>query len=780
MAKRHNERDDAKDDPTTTDAAKDAPTGLKDEHTADDAESSPDQHTVTRRSFAKAIGAAATLGGGASLLGNAAAASLDTYLDPDGEVTIPAGEYSWNGSDLSVGSSDALVGEGDPGDVVWNLDSGTMDGRVEGRLENIVVRGANNDSRASIDPFPGATIDGFVWPEGGQKSRDSALYTPSGGDDRLTIRNSAWGWMVNNGAYIDKPPVTMENCAAVNNNIANVRVGHRDGTSSGQTTYVRNTLIAVTDDILHDDVNVPNSRGLRLRHPANLVVENCWFVYLDVSGSGDLIALHDDAAGSAVTIRNCAFYNDSNGSLVRDKTGGEVDVTIENCTVAGSGSREVEPDFSGSGFTEDESVDFPLPSKVTGYPVADEIDSISDGVGPFDGTTSTSTSPDDHTIVLHTSPDNDSAVDISFTVTGDIEYAAEAESGTDTIVANDDGTTTATSVSLEPDGLDSYRFTGDVVGYSVPDGASVDVSVDGSATTFAELVGDTDSEMDVLEVVARQSGELNYEFDVDGSVELYETSEKITSGNGDSVTDNGDGTITVTGFTGNDGYGDAYLVSGAVQSFSWDPEDYDFDVIVNDETVAPSNIEGAQNTVTEDGSTDDSTSDGSTHDSTTNDGTSDGSTDNGTSDGSTDNGTSDGSTDNGTSDGSTDNGTSDGSTDNGTSDGSTDNGTSDGLTDDGTDHLDAPDEAPHLMTVDGNDAYDVTTYTFTVSGDVLRDETISAGSENGTNWHKVRDFDSDGKVIGLVGGGIDAFRFSGEIEEITVNGGANVALDWDV
>ncbi|MXR20347.1 hypothetical protein [Halobacterium bonnevillei] len=762
MAKRHNERDDTQDEPTSTDASQEDPTGSKDDHTGDAAGSSASQHAVTRRSFAKAIGAAATLGGGASLLGNAAAASLDSYLEPDGEVTIPTGEYSWSGSGLDVGSGDALIGEGNPGDVVWNLDSGTMDGNVAGRLENVVVRGSNKDAKAGINLRPGATVDGFVWPEGGQQDEDRAFYTPDGGDDRLTIRNSAWAWMVNNGAYVDKPPVTMENCAAVNNNIANVRVGHRDGTSSGKTTYVRNTLIAVTEDILNDDTNSSNSRGLRLRKPANLVIENCWFVYLDVSGTADLIELHDGAAGSTVTIRDCAFYNDSNGDLVRDKSGGEMDVTIENCTVAGSGSREVDPDFSGSGFTEDESVDFPLPSEVTGNPVADEIEGIGDGVGPFDGSTSTSTTSDDNTLVLHGSPDNSSPADVSFTVTGDVEFAAEAESGTDTIVANDDGTTTATSISLSPDELDSYRFTGDVVGYSVPDGIAVDVSVNGTTTSFDELVGDTETEDDVLEVVARQSGELNYEFDVDGSVELYETSDKITSGNGDSVTDNGDGTVTVTGFTGNDGYGDAYLVSGAVTSFSWDPDDYDFDVILNDETVAPENIADAQNTATEDGSTDD----GSTGDSTSDDGTSDGSTDDSTSDGSTDDSETDGSTDDSETDGSTDDGTSGGSTDDGTSD-------------DTSGDTDSSTETPHLLTVDGNDAYDVTTYTFTVTGDVERDEVLSAGSENGTNWHRVQDFDSDGKVIGLVGGGIDAFRFSGEVEEITVNGDANVALDWN-
>ena len=339
----------------------------------------------SRRAFMQSVvGVAAGVAGVGAVTDNVAAGTrIGAKLSTDGSVKVPPGRYRWYGQNLDIDAGESVVGRGKPGSVVLDLRSGTMSGSIAGTLKNITVRGHNSESQSGLRIQPGATIDGFVWPEGGQQERDMAIYTSDGGDDRVTIRNSAWAWMVNNGAYCDKPPMTFENCVAANNNISGFRVGHRDGTSSDQTSYIRNSLIAVTGDIEHDSTQSgANARGIRLRRPANLVVENCWFVYLDVDGTGDHVVFHDDAAGSDVTIRNCAFYNDSDSELVRDKTGGDVDLTIENCTVEGSGSREVDIDFSGSGFTE-ANAKYPLPSKITGRAVADEIEGIGPGVGPW-------------------------------------------------------------------------------------------------------------------------------------------------------------------------------------------------------------------------------------------------------------------------------------------------------------------------------------------------------------------------------------------------------------
>ena len=353
-----------------------------------DASDEPDERgrlgTASRRSLLKGAAAtAATLGTVGVSTGGAAAQESSLTLSPDGKTTIEPGEYTWEGKEFEIGSDAALIGGGTEGDVVLNLESGTMHGTVEGKLENVVVRGKNPEPKSGLDLSPGATLDGFIWPEGGQRSEDRALYTDSGGDERVTIRNSAWGSMANNGAYVDKPPVTIENCAAVNNNIAGIRVGHRDGTSSGKTSHVRNCLIAVTGDIPSDDTNTANARGLRIRHPGTFIVENCYFVYLDVEGAGNPIEIEDDAPGSTVELRNCAFYNETGNPLVVDETGGDLDLTVENCVAVGSGNHEVDAEFSGSGVTSGGDVSFPTPGKLTGYPSADEIQGVGSDVGPW-------------------------------------------------------------------------------------------------------------------------------------------------------------------------------------------------------------------------------------------------------------------------------------------------------------------------------------------------------------------------------------------------------------
>lgn len=108
------------------------------------------------------------------------------------------------------------------------------------------------------------------------------------------------------------------------------------------------------------------------------------------------------------------------------------------------------------------------------------------GSGPGDGD-GNGTGP--RTLLLQASSDNpDTDLDVSFTATGTISYGSEAEEGTDQIEENDDGTTTATSVSMNPGAKDSYEVSGRITDYSITDGYDVTVSVDGTETTFEELV----------------------------------------------------------------------------------------------------------------------------------------------------------------------------------------------------------------------------------------------------------------------------------------------------
>ena len=708
----------------------------------------------SRRTFMKTVGVAAALTGAGSMVGTASAAgSAGTYLNEDGEVHIPPGEYTWDGADLSISSGDAVIGDGNPGDVVFNLGSETMRGQIRGTLKNITVRGHNQDPQSGLRIYPGCTIDGFLWPEGGQEDRDMGIYTSEGGNDRVHIRNSGWAWMVNNGAYVDKPPVTVENCVAANNNISGIRVGHRDGTSSGQTTYIRNSIIAVTRNVPNDSTNSSNARGVRVRHPGNFVIENCWFVYLDVDKEGDLIVFHDDAAGANVTIRNCAFYNDSGGDLIRDKTGGDVDVTIENCTVEGSGSRNIDPSYSGSGFTE-ASAEYPLPSQVTGIPAADEIEGVGPGVGPWteDGGTVSGSNDNNKTLVLHASPDNTQDIDVSFTVDGSISYGPEAESDTDTIVSNDDGSVTATSIALNPDALDSYYYDGPIVDYSVPDGATVDISVNGTTTSFAEVVedgstddsttddgstddgstddgstndgstddstgdgstddgstddgstddgssGDGSTSTDTRELLLHASPDntqdIDVSFTVDGWIDYSDESESDT----DTVTAHDDGTVTATSVDLDPDALDSYLINGPVVGYSV-PSDAAVDVAVDGTSTTFPELVGED--------------------------------------------------------------------------------TSDDTTDDTSDDT-SGNTPPHRLSVVGSNTERPAEYTFTVSGDVARDAEASHISDDSIPWDQMEDIARDGKVIGLVGSGVDAYRFDGLVTAFTVKGEAKIKVERDV
>ena len=236
---------------------------------------------VTRRSLLRTLGAAGILG----LAGCGSRGTTDSETETDSgdriesftegnlgtndRTRIPPGTYEWNGRGLDARS--ALVGAGSSGDVVLTLQSGTMDGVVRGTLENIVVRGTNPEPKAGLDLHPGGVIRGFCWPEGGGKDEDRAIYHPEGGA-RTRIQNACVAGMANNGAYVDKAPVTVENSSFINSNVANLRVGLNEGSDSEAVSYIRNSLIAVTSDVRTDDGSGQNPVGLRIRRTGQLVV----------------------------------------------------------------------------------------------------------------------------------------------------------------------------------------------------------------------------------------------------------------------------------------------------------------------------------------------------------------------------------------------------------------------------------------------------------------------------------------------------------------------------
>jgi hypothetical protein len=114
----------------------------------------------------------------------------------------------------------------------------------------------------------------------------------------------------------------------------------------------------------------------------------------------------------------------------------------------------------------------------------------------------------------------------------------------------------------------------------VPDGTPMTAEEAASGTSSGDSSGGTTTDPDdsdesdspesgtVVELIA-ESGTSNveYEFTVDGSVQKRTSASDNAAEDNDSITDNGDGTVTVSGVSGN-GYGDSFLVDGVVTSMN--------------------------------------------------------------------------------------------------------------------------------------------------------------------------------------------------------------------
>jgi hypothetical protein len=118
-----------------------------------------------------------------------------------------------------------------------------------------------------------------------------------------------------------------------------------------------------------------------------------------------------------------------------------------------------------------------------------------------------------------------------------------------------------------------------VVGSSGGDGGGSDGSDD-------EDGGSDEPTSHEVAVVATEQGEVLYEFTVDGSAERASgVADDLVAEDNDTITENGDGTVTVSGYTGNAGYGDTFVVTGDVTSFERTGGDAAFRIELDGETV---------------------------------------------------------------------------------------------------------------------------------------------------------------------------------------------------
>jgi hypothetical protein len=99
-------------------------------------------------------------------------------------------------------------------------------------------------------------------------------------------------------------------------------------------------------------------------------------------------------------------------------------------------------------------------------------------------------------------------------------------------------------------------------------------SSDGSDTTTSNPAATDDGEGTLLELVAGpNTSNVTYEFTVEGRVDKRTSDSDTVSESNDTVTDTDDGTVTVSGTSGN-GYGDAFYVDGVITSMDLDESDW--------------------------------------------------------------------------------------------------------------------------------------------------------------------------------------------------------------
>ena len=118
----------------------------------------------------------------------------------------------------------------------------------------------------------------------------------------------------------------------------------------------------------------------------------------------------------------------------------------------------------------------------------------------------------------------------------------------------------------------SYRGIGVHEGKTI---AAIEISTDeGYRTHFLQSdvakacqYGATSAQERIIEVVGTSPGAVSYEFTANGRIHAVRINDRIKTEDNDRITANDDGTWTVSGFTGAEGFGDSYVVNGAITDF---------------------------------------------------------------------------------------------------------------------------------------------------------------------------------------------------------------------
>ncbi|MHB9287997.1 right-handed parallel beta-helix repeat-containing protein [Halobacteriales archaeon Cl-PHB] len=436
--------------------------------------------------------------------------------------------------------------------------------------------------------------DGSSTGESAGQQDPTALWAGSEASGTLTVRGvNVQGWG-DNAMYFSSPSdltTTIENCYVSDNNNAEYRL------PDGGT--VRNSVVRNGQD-----------RGVWAWGPGTVTVENCHIHAPDASAFWSGEASHTDAtidvsntewSGSVTEVYGTVNFRSGNGNSPQDFLPDGCPATAEAAasdTASGGGGGDGSDGSDGTQLSRTLAVETPTNGDLVEYEVvttgevalgaeAESPDSVtqnSDGTWTVsglcgDGATDTfafegsvadyavsggraaivvdgeTINPVETSSLRVDTPDNGDLAAYEIVTTGEITPGTNAED-TDQITQNADGTWTVIGVC--GDGYaDTFEFKGEVSDHSITDGPAT-IYVDGQEYAAFDPGPST----------------MRLETPEDGNVVWYDvvTTGEIRPGenaeSSDEITQNSDGTWTVSGICGG-GYADTFEFEGTVESFDY-------------------------------------------------------------------------------------------------------------------------------------------------------------------------------------------------------------------
>jgi len=302
--------------------------------------------------------------------------------------------------------------------------------------------------------------------------------------------------------------------------------------------------------------------------------------YLKMAGiaAGSVLASSQASAANS-SLPNAIVFDGTNTS---EPT--EYSFTVSDSVEAASVADNTNDEISG------QTVQGTVDGSANAYVYSGTIQQLSN-FGP--GTVQFGNDPDNilpeptHRIVVR----SDSEISYEFTANGEVikvEDGSETKAeDNDDVTQNGDGTWSVSGYTGNGYG-DAFRYQGDVTDFSPLEGPYTLV-VDGEETTAYDLTGTERPSGD--ELVVTSSTEVSYQFKTDAKPKKIQDGSRNKAEGNDDVSQNDDGTWSVSGYTGN-GYGDSYELAGEVLDFS--PMTGSYSLLLNGEETTAYELTGTE------------------------------------------------------------------------------------------------------------------------------------------------------------------------------------------